>query len=262
MRRGFLHRLGSLPVLYRFSGRVAGGLLPVTLALLGAGMVWGLLVAPPDYRQGDAFRIVYFHVPASVTAMGGYYVMAAAGAVSLIWRMKAAAMTLRCCAPIGAALTFLGLVSGAIWGKPTWGAWWVWDARVTSMLFLLFLYLGVVALHQAYADKAAAAKAGAVLSLVGTVNIPIIYKSVDWWHSLHQPSTIRFTEASAMHEDMLRPLLLMIVAFYCLFACSLLLSLRAEILRREAGAGWVREMLSAKPRCAKEPRHAKGQRHA
>ena len=240
----FIHKLGSPPWLYRISGRILGWLIPVTLLLLAVGSIWGLLYAPPDFRQGNAFRIIYFHVPASVVALAGYYVMATAGAVSLIWKMKMADIAMKSCAPIGAALTFLGLLSGAIWGKPTWGAWWVWDARVSSMLILFFLYLGVIALYNAYEDETAAARACAVLSLVGTVNIPIIYKSVDWWYSLHQPATIRFTEESTMHSAMLQPLLLLIVAFYCLFVCSLLLHMRAEILRREVRTGWVRELLS------------------
>ena len=240
----FIHKLGSPPWLYRISGRILGWLIPVTLLLLAVGSIWGLLYAPPDFRQGNAFRIIYFHVPASVVALAAYYVMATAGAVSLIWKMKMADIAMKSCAPIGAALTFLGLLSGAIWGKPTWGAWWVWDARVTSMLILFFLYLGVIALYNAYEDETAAARACAVLSLVGTVNIPIIYKSVDWWYSLHQPATIRFTEESTMHSAMLQPLLLLIVAFYCLFVCSLLLHMRAEILRREIRTGWVRELLS------------------
>jgi heme exporter protein C len=238
----FFHKLGSPPWMYRISGKILQWLLPLTLLMLVVGMIWGLLYAPADFRQGNSFRIIYFHVPAAAVALAGYYVMAIAGAVSLIWKMKMADIAMKSCAPIGAALTFLGLISGAIWGKPTWGTWWVWDARVTSMLVLFFLYLGVIALYQAYENEASAAKACAVLSLVGTVNIPIIYKSVDWWYSLHQPATIKFTEESTMHTDMLQPLLLMILAFYCLFACAMMLNMRREILRREASTNWVRQL--------------------
>jgi len=240
----FFHKLGSPPWLYRIAGSILSWLLPITVLLLAVGSVWGLLYTPEDFRQGNSYRIIYFHVPASVVALAGYYIMAIAGAVSLIWKMKMADIAMKSCAPIGAALTFLALVSGAIWGKPTWGTWWVWDARITSMLVLFFLYLGVVALYQAYENEAAAAKACAVLSLVGTVNIPIIYKSVDWWYSLHQPATIKFTEKSTMASEMLQPLLLMIFAFYCLFTCSLLLNMRAEILRRESATGWVRRLVA------------------
>ena len=177
-----------------------------------------------------------------MVALAGYYVMATAGAISLIWRMKMADVAMKAAAPVGAALTFAALFTGAVWGKPTWGTFWVWDARITSMLLLLFLYLGVVVLYEAYENKEAAGKACAVLSLVGTVNIPIIYKSVDWWYSLHQPASIKFTGDSTIDPSMLYPLLLMICAFYALFTCCLLLNMRAELLQREARTGWVRKL--------------------
>jgi heme exporter protein C len=239
----FFHKLGSPPWLYSISGKILQWLIPITVLLLAWGAAWGLLYAPMDFRQGNSYRIIYVHVPAAVVSLAAYYVMAIAGAISLIWKMKMADIAMKSCAPIGAALTFLGLLSGAVWGKPTWGTWWVWDARVTSMLILFFLYLGVIALYEAYENETVAAKACAVLSLVGTVNIPIIYKSVDWWYSLHQPATIKFTEESTMDSSMLRPLLLMIVAFYCLFASSLLLYMRSEILRRESNTGWVTRLM-------------------
>ncbi|MEQ9463951.1 MAG: heme ABC transporter permease [Haliea sp.] len=236
------HKFGSPPWLYRLSGSILRWLLPITVIALLAGSVWGVLFTPPDFRQGNSYRIIYIHVPAAVVALAGYYVMAIAGAVSLIWRMKMADVAMRACAPIGAALTFIALVTGSIWGKPTWGTWWVWDARITSMLILFFLYLGVVALYEAYENKELAAKACAVLSLVGTVNIPIIYKSVDWWYSLHQPASIKFTGGTTIDPSMLYPLLLMIVAFYALFTCALLLNMRAEILQREQRTAWVRRL--------------------
>jgi heme exporter protein C len=247
----FFHKLGSPPWLYRISGSILTWLLPFTVLVLLVGAIWGLLYAPADFRQGNSYRIIFIHVPASIVALAGYYVMAAAGAVSLIWKMKMADIAMRSAAPIGAAMTFLALLSGAVWGKPTWGAWWVWDARVTSMLILFFLYMGVIALYHAYDNEVLAARACAVLALVGTVNIPIIYKSVDWWYSLHQPATIKFTQESTMHSAMLQPLLLMIVAFYSLFACSLLLAMRSEILRREARTGWVQALVRGE-----ENRHA------
>ncbi len=236
------HKFGSPPWLYRLSGSILRWLLPITIIALVAGAVWGVLFTPPDFRQGNSYRIIYIHVPAAVVALAGYYVMAIAGAVSLIWRMKMADVAMRACAPIGATLTFIALVTGSIWGKPTWGTWWVWDARITSMLILFFLYLGVVALYEAYENKELAAKACAVLSLVGTVNIPIIYKSVDWWYSLHQPASIKFTGGTTIDPSMLYPLLLMIVAFYALFTCALLLNMRAEILQREQRTAWVRRL--------------------
>jgi len=240
----FFHKLGSPPWLYAISGSILRWLLPITLLALLVGLIWGLLFTAPDFRQGNSYRIIYIHVPAAVVALAGYYVMAAAGAVSLIWKMKMADVAMKACAPIGAALTFMALVTGAIWGKPTWGTWWVWDARITSMLILLFLYLGVVALYEAYDNKAAASKACAVLSLVGMVNIPIIYKSVDWWYSLHQPASIKFTGESTIDPSMLYPLLLMIGSFYALFTCCLLMNMRAEILSRESRTGWVQKLVT------------------
>ena len=240
----FFHKLGSPPWLYRIAGTILRWLLPVTILALCVGLVWGLLFTAPDFRQGNSYRIIYIHVPAAVVALAGYYVMALAGAVSLIWKMKMADVALKSCAPIGAALTFIALVTGSIWGKPTWGTWWVWDARITSMLILLFLYLGVVALYEAYDNKEAAGKACAVLSLVGMVNIPIIYKSVDWWYSLHQPASIKFSGSSSIDPSMLYPLLLSIAAFYALFTSCLLLNMRAEILEREARTGWVRKLVA------------------
>jgi heme exporter protein C len=155
--------------------------------------------------------------------------------------MKLSYMVMKCAAPLGAVLTFLALFTGAVWGKPTWGSYWVWDARVTSMLILLFLYLGVLALHYAFNSKDVGNKASAILALVGTVNIPIIYKSVDWWFTLHQPATITFTQAPSMHPAMFQPLLVMILGFYCFYAVALILSVRVEILARERKTSWVRE---------------------
>ncbi len=241
----FFHKLGSPPWLYRISGSILRWLLPISLVGLAVGLVWGLLYTAPDFRQGNSYRIIYIHVPAAVVALAGYYVMAIAGAISLIWKMKMADVAMKACAPIGAAFTFVALVTGAIWGKPTWGTWWVWDARITSMLVLLFLYLGVIALYEAFDNKEAAGKACAVLSLVGMVNIPIIYKSVDWWYSLHQPASIKFTGESSIDTSMLYPLLLMIASFYALFGCCMLLNMRLEILKREVKTGWVKKIAAS-----------------
>jgi len=238
----FFHKLGSPPWLYRISGIILRWLVPAAVLGLMVGATWGLLYTAPDFRQGNSYRIIYIHVPAAVVALAGYYVMAIAGAVHLIWKMKIADMAMMAAAPVGAALTFIALVTGSIWGKPTWGAWWVWDARITSMLILLFLYLGVIALYEAYDNKAAASRACAVLSLVGTVNIPIIYKSVDWWYSLHQPASIKFTGESTIDSSMLWPLLVCIVSFYALFTCALLGNIRVAILRRERRTAWVRRL--------------------
>jgi heme exporter protein C len=238
----WFYRLGSPRWFYETSGRWLPWIGTATFLLLSVGLVWGLGYAPQDAKQGNSFRIIYLHVPVSVLALAGYYLMAIAGAIGLVWRMKLSYMVMKSAAPIGAALTFLALFTGAIWGKPTWGTYWVWDARITSMLILLFLYLGVLALKYAFQNEEAGSKASAILALVGTINIPIIYKSVDWWYTLHQPATIKFTSAPSMHPDMFQPLLVMIVAFYFFYALALILFTRAEIVRRERDAIWVRDL--------------------
>lgn len=237
----WFHRLGSPRWFYQKTGAWLPWLTAAAVILLAVGSLWGLGFSPEDYKQGNSYRIIYIHVPAAFLALAGYYVMAVCGAVGLIWRMKLAFMLMSSAAPIGAALTFVSLVTGAIWGKPTWGTWWAWDARITSMLILLFLYLGIMALQGAYRQRGAGDKASAVLALVGTVNIPIIYKSVDWWYTLHQPATLKLTSAPTIHATMLYPLLTMIVAFYVFYAAALIAQTRYEILRREARTGWVRE---------------------
>jgi heme exporter protein C len=220
------------------------GLLLLTLLLLAVGTVWSLLFAPADYQQGNSFRIIYLHVPSAIVAQSAYLLMALAGAIGLIWRIKVADMVLKSTAPIGASMALLALVTGAIWGKPTWGSWWVWDARLTSMLILLFLYLGVMALNSAIENESTAARAAAILALVGVVNIPIIKYSVEWWNTLHQPATFKLTEKPAMPAEMWLPLLVMVIAFYGFFVVSLMQRLRNEILWRERRTGWVRELLN------------------
>ena len=240
----WFHRLGSPRWFYEKSRAWIPWLAVVTLALLAVGAAWGLAFAPADAKQGNSYRIIYIHVPTSVLAMAGYYVMAIGGAISLIWQMKLAGMVMKSAAVIGAVFTFLALFTGAVWGKPTWGTWWVWDARITFMLLLLFLYLGVIALQEAFQSRDTANKASAILALVGTVNIPIIYKSVDWWFTLHQPATIKFTSPSTIHPSMFYPLMIMIAAVYCFYALALLLHTRAEILEREKRTKWVQQLVA------------------
>lgn len=240
----WFHRLGSPRWFYYKTEGWLPWLGAVSAVLLVLGGVWGLAFAPPDYQQGNSYRIIYLHVPAAFLALVGYYIMALSGAVGLIWRMKLAFAVMTAAAPIGAALTFLSLVTGSIWGKPTWGTWWEWDARITSMLILLFLYLGIMALQSAFQSRDAADKASALLALIGTVNIPIIYKSVDWWHTLHQPATLKLTSAPTIHASMLYPLLTMILAFYLFYALVLLLYTRAELLQREARTRWVSDLVT------------------
>lgn len=236
----WFHRLGSPRWFYQTTGRWLPWLGAITAILLLSGFAWGLGFAPPDARQGNSFRIIYIHVPVSILALAGYYVMAAAGAVALVWKIKLAEMVMVSAAPLGAALTFLALFTGAVWGKPTWGTYWVWDARITSMLVLLFLYLGVIALSRAFSSRDTAHRACAILGLMGTVNIPIIYKSVDWWYTLHQPATLKLTSAPTMHPAMLYPLIVTIAGFYCFYALVLILNTRAEIVSREQRTSWVK----------------------
>jgi heme exporter protein C len=238
----WFHKLGSPKWFYDISGRWLPWFGMLAALSLSCGIVWGLVFAPADYQQGNSFRIIYIHVPSAILAQSAYVMMAVAGAVGLIWKMKLADMVAKCIAPIGASMTFLALVTGSIWGKPTWGTWWVWDARLTSMLILLFLYFGVMALQSAISDRGQAAKASAVLALVGVVNIPIIKYSVEWWNTLHQPATFTLTEKPAMPVEMWLPLLIMVIGFYCFFTWALLLRTRIEILEREWRTAWVREL--------------------
>lgn len=238
----FYHQLASPRWFYEMSGRWLPWLAIPTILLLITGLLWGLAFAPMDAKQGNSYRIIFIHVPVSFLALAGYYVMAIAGVIGLVWRMKMAFWVLRAAAPLGAVLTFISLITGAIWGKPTWGTWWVWDARITSMLILFFLYLGVITLQNAYQQEESGNRASAVLAIVGMINIPIIYKSVEWWNTLHQGASLRFIGESSMHPAMLQPLLLMILAMYLFYALVLILNLRLEILRHEARSQWVREL--------------------
>jgi len=240
----WFHRLGSPRWFYEKTTPWLPWLAAISIALLVTGAVWGLAFAPADFKQGNSYRIIYIHVPAAFLALAGYYIMAISGAVGLIWKMKLPFMVMKSAAPIGALLTFVSLVTGSIWGKPTWGTWWEWDARITSMLILFFLYLGMIALQQAFTHRDTADKASAVLALVGMVNIPIIYKSVDWWNTLHQPATIKFTSKSSIDPSMLYPLLTMVIGFYVFYALVLLLNTRVEILRRENRTQWVNDLIS------------------
>ncbi|MEQ5834382.1 heme ABC transporter permease [Marinobacter sp. NFXS9] len=239
----FIHKLGSPKWFYGIAGRLMPWFLVPGLLLLLTGIVWGLAFAPPDYLQGNSYRIIYIHVPTAFLAQACYVMMAAAGLVTLVWRLKLADVFVKAVAPVGAVVTFLALFTGSVWGKPTWGTWWIWDARLTSMLILLFLYFGVIALGNAIADEKSAARAVAVLVLVGVVNIPIIKYSVEWWNTLHQPATLKLTEKPSMPPEMWIPLVLSIVGLYLLFGWLACLRMQTEILHRERRARWVRELV-------------------
>lgn len=200
--------------------------------LITAGLVLGLHVAPPDYQQGDAYRIMFVHVPAAWMALLVYVAIALCSAAALIWRHPLADLVAKASAPVGACFTLVTLVSGALWGQPMWGTWWVWDARLTSMLILLFLYLGYIALHAAFDDPARGARAAAILALVGVVNVPVIKFSVDWWNTLHQPASIAKIDAPSIDASMAPPLFLMAAGFAAYYLTVLILRLRTEIAAR------------------------------
>ncbi|MFZ5493334.1 MAG: heme ABC transporter permease [Pseudomonadota bacterium] len=237
-----LDRLAVPKFFYPFAGRLLPWLGTLAAALLLIGAVWGLAVAPADYQQGDSYRIIFIHVPAAWLSMLTYMVMASGAFVFLVWRIKLADMLAKCCAPLGAAFTALTLVTGSLWGKPMWGTWWAWDARLTSELVLLFLYLGLIALRGAIDEPQRAGRATALLALVGVVNIPIIHFSVDWWNTLHQPASLTRMDGPAIHPAMLTPLLLMIAGFTVYFAAVLLQRMRCEVLERERDARWLLEL--------------------
>ena len=239
----WFYRLASPRWFYDITSKLLPWFTIIAFLLIVTGTVWGLVFAPADYQQGNSFRIIYIHVPTAILAQSCYMLMAVAGAIGLIWKIKIAHVIAKSCAPIGASMAVLALVTGAIWGKPTWGAWWVWDARLTSMLVLFFLYVGVIALTSAYEHVASGDKAAAVLALVGVVNIPIIKYSVEWWNTLHQGATFKMTEKPAMPPDMWIPLLIMIIGFYCFFAVILMSRARTEVLRRENRSDWVKSLV-------------------
>ena len=238
----WFHKLGSPPHFYRIAGNWLPWLGTIFLLLLVAGLYGGLVLAPPDYQQGESYRIIFIHVPSAWMSLFIYMVMAACGVVILVWRMKIAEIVLISSASIGASFTFLALATGSLWGKPMWGTWWVWDARLTSELILLFLYLGVIGLHGAIEDKRIAARAIAILAIVGMVNIPIIHYSVEWWNSLHQGPTVTKFDKPSIHWSMLIPLLLMALAFQVYYVLVLFQSCRTELLQRERNSKWVEEL--------------------
>ena len=241
-----MHKYASPKFFYALAGTLIPWTAAVTLLLLLAGLYLGLFVAPADYQQGESYRIMFVHVPAAWMSMFIYVLMAGAGAVALVWNIKLAEIFASSCAPIGASFTFLALATGALWGKPMWGTWWAWDARLTSELILFFLYIGYMALQASIDDPRRAARAAAILALVGVVNIPVIHFSVEWWNTLHQPASVSKIGAPSIHPSMIAPLLLMAFAFKFYFLSTALLRMRNEILERERHTTWVAEMLEVK----------------
>ena len=239
----WIHQFGSPKYFYDISLHLSKWVTIVCIVCFIGGLYGGLVLAPADYQQGDSFRIIYVHVPAAWMSLFIYVILATSGAISLIWHIKITDIIARVSAPIGASFTFLALSTGAIWGKPMWGTYWVWDARLTSELILLFLYLGYIALQSAFDDKRIAARAGAILALIGIINIPIIHYSVEWWSTLHQGPTITKLDKPSIHLTMLIPLILMVIAFKTFYIATALIKIRSEILKYECNSSWVKKIL-------------------
>ncbi len=246
---GFLQTVGMQPFYEIFNPWIKW-LAAVALVLLLIGSIWGLAFAPPDYLQGNSYRIIFIHVPSASLAMSIYLALAVLGVISLVWKIKTASIVAQAAAPVGLVLCLVALITGAIWGKPTWGAYWVWDGRLTSMLVLAFLYVGVVALFHAYdhASKNTAnqGKAAAILSIVGAVNLPIIKYSVVWWNTLHQGSTFSLASTPKMPPTMYMPLVVMFFAFCFLVAALVLYRSCTLILIRERNKSWVKALIASR----------------
>ena len=240
-----LHRFANPGRFLRVAARVQPWLNAGAIGLLAVGLAWGLFYAPADWQQGDAVRIMYIHVPSAWLASMGYAMLAACSLASLIWRHPLADLAAAEIGPVGAGFTALCLATGSLWGKPMWGAWWVWDARLTSVLVLFFLYVGHIALVRAFDDPQRGYRAGAILALIGVVNLPIIKFSVDWWNTLHQPATITLTGAPTMALSMLRPLMVCALGYTLAFLALVVALTRAAVMERR-----IRGLLIARSQAA------------
>lgn len=241
--QGFLTTVGTERFFHIFSPWVKY-LSAIAAVLLLVGTVWGLGFAPPDYLQGNSYRIIFIHVPAASLAMSIYFALAVLGVIFLVWKIKTASLVAQAIAPLGFVFCVLSLLTGSIWAKPTWGTYWVWDARLTSMLILAFLYAGVMALFAAFEHSQNKGRAAAILSIVGAVNLPIIKYSVEWWNTLHQGATFTVTNAPKMSASMWLPLLVMLLGFYFLVAALAIYRTNSLILTREYNKSWVKNILN------------------
>src|SRR6202140_5452342 len=241
----WFYKLASPPYVYGAAAALVPWFLGAAALTLGYGLVDGLAIAPPDYQQGDAYRMIYVHVPSAVLSLTVYTIMAAASAVALIWRIKVGHAVAAAAAPIGASFTILALVTGSLWGRPMWGTYWAWDPRLTSELILLFLYAGVMSLRSAFEDPARGDRAAALLAIVGLGNVPIIHYSVLWWNSLQQGATVAKLGKPSMPGSMLWPLLSMLLGFMLFYGGVLCIRLQGEVLNRERQAKWVREAVKS-----------------
>jgi heme exporter protein C len=235
-------KFSSPTTFYALAGRMIPWVSAIAVILIVVGLYMSFFVAPTDYKQGEGYRIIFVHVPAAWMSMFIYVIMAVWSGIGLVFNTRLSAMMAQALAPTGAMFTFLALWTGAFWGKPMWGAWWVWDARLTSELILLFLYIGFIALQGAIDDRRRADRAGAILALVGVVNIPIIYYSVKWWNTLHQGASVTITKGSSMGEVMLWTMLIMALGFWAYSIAVALSRVRSIILERERDTTWVSQL--------------------
>ncbi|MAR95708.1 MAG: heme ABC transporter permease [Gammaproteobacteria bacterium] len=241
MIKKFIHQFAS-PKTYLFQvNRAYKYIFYISLCIYLFSLTWGILFTPEDFVQGNSYRIIYLHVPASFLSQSLYAMMAIASIIFLVWRVKLAAYLIIAIAPIGAVTTFIALFSGSIWGIPTWGTWWQWDARITSTLILFIMYLGLIALHSSFSNSEKADKLLSWLVIVGFVNIPIIKKSVDWWSTLHQSASITLTEKPSIDPIMLYPLIGSIIGFFGLIICLIILSSKYQIIKRERKKSWIKD---------------------
>ena len=239
-----ISKIANLKYFYKHTKNVSKILSFITFSLFIVGIFWGLYIAPKDYLQGDSYRIIYVHVPAAWLSLQVYIVMAVTGFIALVWKIKIMEIISIQSASIGAYFTLIALVTGMIWGKPTWGTYWVWDARLTSELILLFLYIGIIVIYSSFTDKRQGAKIAALLAIVGLINIPIIHYSVEWWNTLHQGPTVTKFEKPSAHITMLMPLLYMLLVFNLYFVTVLIKRVRLGIFQREKNAKWMENYLN------------------
>lgn len=239
----FIHKLGSPPWFYNFTGKFIPWFWALFIGLTVWGLYLGLIKGPADYLQGESVRIIYLHVPAAWMSMLVYIMMAIMGFIALVWRIRIVEILAMASAPIGAAFTIVTLTAGSLWGRPTWGTYWVWDARLTSELVLLFLFLGVIGLYNSIDEPRKAARAACLLAIVGAVNLPIIHFSVKWWNTLHQGSSISLMGGSSIDSSILWPLLIMAFAAKFFYAANLLTRARVKLLEQDVRKAWVREVL-------------------
>ncbi len=241
MISAFIHKFSSPKSFVQVTKTLYPFLIFTGLSMLIIGWAWGLLFAPQDAVQGNSYRIIFLHVPAVIYAELIYFFMALCALMHLVWRVKLAAYLIKSAAPIGAMITFIGLFSGSVWGIPTWGTWWQWDARITSTLILFIMYLGILTLHGSFSNLEKSDRLMSILVVIGVVNIPIIKKSVDWWSTLHQPASISVSGGSSIDSSMLYPLLISIIGLGFMLISLGILSSRSYILGREKNKKWVSE---------------------